>query len=95
MPAYSNRYSNWRDRRLLDAGLPGTGSTRLVLAGLVTVELVAQPPERVSMVMSAAPKLASLLGVVGGNTTDQREPRLLRRTRGCCRWARAAGLWPY
>src|SRR5580698_3187250 len=41
--------SNWRDRRLLDAGLPGTGSTRLVLVGLVTVELVARPPERVSM----------------------------------------------
>jgi hypothetical protein len=50
-------------------------------------ELVAQPPERVSMVMSAAPKPASLLGVVGGNTTDQREPRPLRRTRACCRWA--------
>ena len=36
--------SNWRDRRLLDAGLAGTGNTRLVLVGLVAVELVAQPP---------------------------------------------------
>jgi hypothetical protein len=45
--AYSNPYSNRRNRALLGAGLAGTGNTRLVLVGLVAVELVAQPPERV------------------------------------------------
>jgi hypothetical protein len=41
-----------------------------VVVGLVLGHHGAQ----VSMVMSAVSKLASLLGVVGGNTTDLREP---------------------
>jgi hypothetical protein len=46
------------------------------------------------MVRPAAPKLASLLGVVGGNTTDQREPADRSAEREHAADARAAGLWP-
>jgi len=40
------------------------------------------------------PKLASLLGVVGGNTADQREPADRSAGREYAADARAAGLWP-